>query len=72
MAGNNSVRWISINDRLPHQDSVVLVAAEGGRVTTAEWYLAHGWALDREDKAVGIFPNTITHWMPLPEPPPQD
>jgi hypothetical protein len=62
------MKWISIKDELPEKDSLVLIT-DGERVTIAEWYQESGWSLSREDQAIGIFPDTITHWMPLPAPP---
>lgn len=62
------MKWISIKDKLPEKDSLVLIT-DGERVTIAEWYQEQGWGLAREDKAIGIFADTITHWMPLPAPP---
>jgi hypothetical protein len=60
--------WVSVKDELPEHDAVVLVT-DGEHVTIAEWYIGSGWSLAREDKAIGIVPGTLTHWMPLPPPP---
>lgn len=60
--------WTSVKDQLPNEDCMVLVT-DGQRVTLADWTLNDGWMLDREDRAVGITANFITHWMPLPKPP---
>jgi hypothetical protein len=62
------MEWISIQDTQPNSDGTFLVT-DGKNVTMAEWYVKGGWSLSREDKAVGFFPNSITHWMPLPAPP---
>lgn len=63
------MEWISIKERLPEGDVSALIASDG-RVTIADWFASEQrWDLSREDKAIGIFSNTITHWMPLPESP---
>jgi len=60
--------WISVKDRLPeynvsvlttHKDSSVLI---GWRASTNS--RGENWKIGVDCK-----PNSITHWMPLPEPP---
>jgi hypothetical protein len=63
--------WIKIKDRLPDKDCMALVT-DGRHVTLADWMERDEWALDREDKALGITAATLTHWMPLPVPPAQE
>lgn len=63
--------WIKIKDRLPDKECMALVT-EGRHVTLAGWTERDGWTLDREDKAFGIIPDALTHWMPLPVPPAQE
>ena len=60
--------WISVDDRLPEDDSDVLAylrIVEGSRICQANY--ANGMWFD------WIFntpvTESITHWMPLPEPP---
>lgn len=66
------MEWISVKERLPETDSSFLVAGRDRYVTVADWYAAEQrWDLSREDKAIGVSSATITHWMPLPEPPEQ-
>jgi hypothetical protein len=60
--------WINVKDTRPKSDGTFLVT-DGEHVTMGEWYVKGGWSLSREDKAVGVFPDSITHWMPLPAPP---
>ena len=63
------MNWISVTERLPNPSYAVLVFAEG-RVTygylrdptylgprAAKWFVS------------GHPANSVTHWMPLPEPP---
>jgi hypothetical protein len=63
--------WISVKDRLPDKDCTALLT-DGQHVTLADRTLRDGWMLDREDKALGIFADVLTHWMPLPAPPAQE
>jgi hypothetical protein len=62
--------WISIDDRLPAVDGPVLIHAETADenkpLIVIAWYDpgGHGWSL-----IVPCFIPSITHWMPLPEPP---
>lgn len=70
------MKWISVKDRLPEPEIPVLVTyigfvdgvAESDGIATinyGEWC----WYEDKNsdnDEAVKV---TITHWMPLPEPP---
>lgn len=50
-------RWIPVEDRLPEGECRCLVAVDG-EVRSATYY------------PPGKFQPEITHWMPLPEPPP--
>lgn len=60
--------WIRVEDRLPERDCLALVS-DGRHVTLGDWERGVGWRTSREDGAFGINDQTITHWMPLPEPP---
>lgn len=52
--------WISVKDRLPEAHTVVLVHYTDGRICTADYI---------DEYLKFITSSTITHWMPLPEPP---
>ena len=54
-------KWIPVTERLPEVGADILVCHKNGFVATNAWLGTHWWFKD--DK------NTITHWMPLPEPP---
>ena len=63
--------WISVNDRLPEDDSDVLAYSRNGeecRIYPANY--AKGVWFD----CIFTTPatDTTTHWMPLPEPPEED
>lgn len=47
--------WVSVKDRLPTESCTYLVACSDGRV---------GWSFYNS-----TFPDRVTHWMPLPQPP---
>ena len=53
-------KWISVKDRLPECDQVVL-CHRNGWVTKDAWLGSNWW--HQNDV------NPITHWMPLPQPP---
>lgn len=68
-------KWISVKDRLPEDDDLVLVIASGkphenitldNAIELATFSMDEGWILEMlpewEDPKV-------TYWMPLPEPP---
>ena len=63
----NAGQWISVKDRLPESSgSYIVYSGKSGTVFTA-----HFWA--RDNRWSGRSLNlTITHWMPLPEPPKGD
>ena len=54
-------KWIPVSERLPEDDSHVLVARKNGDVDT-DMYIKSWWKVDPVERRV-------THWMPLPEPP---
>ena len=51
--------WISVKDRMPEDNVPVLLVWTNGRVTS----VIPGWHVSI--KGLG----SVTHWMPLPEPP---
>lgn len=67
-------KWISVKDRLPNHHDMVLVWMEGkdcpDYVSMAFWAKTEGWGWTKGDgnKANDLW-GTVTHWMPLPEPP---
>lgn len=58
------MEWISVKDRLPEEDTWVLVYSRQGRYTNLKVDYIHG------GKWFHSF--YVTHWMPLPEPPKEE
>ena len=67
--------WVSVSERMPDEDQVVIVIANGkprenitldGAFELAEWSERDGWFLE-------CWPEwetpVVTHWMPIPVPP---
>ena len=72
--------WISVKDRLPEKSGWYLVSLVNTR-TGHRWEVpvsadySHGkwdYAYLGEEDATWMLNNTVTHWMPLPEPPKED
>ena len=62
--------WISVNDRLPENETTVLAFVQHkiGWYRMFAWHDEHGWhssAAEFEERESKF----VTHWMPLPEPP---
>ena len=69
-------RWISVEERLPEDDANVLVYAIGNNensciAMTSYTHNLHGFHIEgwRSPWQYFFYEHTITHWMPLPEPP---
>ena len=58
------MNWISVKERLPEPGDEVLVTDKYGNTTVAEFAHRKFWP-----DSLNINPASITHWMPLPEPP---
>lgn len=64
-------RWISVEEKLPECGENVLVCVKNG--VDYDWVMVdcrdtHGEWLENADS----LEHTVTHWMPLPEPPEED
>lgn len=68
-------RWISVEERLPETETWVLcwyVDIDGDKWHTVGKLLKGGiWAVDIYEMDEPEY-YTVTHWMPLPEPPKED
>ena len=58
-------QWISVKDRLPQSFEKVLIYHRNG--ISYGWYNGRYW--ERGAKTNHRALETVTHWMPLPEPP---
>ena len=55
--------WISVDDRLPEKDEIVIICADENFIYAGE-LVGDTWFLDNDS-----WTATVTHWMPLPQPP---
>ena len=55
--------WISVKDRLPEDDEVVIICTDKNFVYAGE-LIGDTWFLDNDS-----WTATVTHWMPTPNPP---
>ena len=55
--------WISVEDRLPDDDEVVIICTDKNFVYAGE-LIGDTWFLDNDS-----WTATVTHWMPTPNPP---
>ena len=61
--------WIRVEDRLPSEDAYYLVYWSDNEISTLDWFIHKsnsGWNYSPSEMNNNI---TVTHWMPLPEPP---
>ena len=58
--------WISVNDRLPEDYSPVLVYKSRHSESYGNMGTAYYW---NQSRWMGCIGETVTHWMPLPQPP---
>ena len=56
-------KWISVDDRLPDDDEVVIICTDKNFVYAGE-LIGDTWFLDNDS-----WTATVTHWMPTPQPP---
>lgn len=55
--------WVSVDDRLPEDDEVVIIFTDKNFVYAGE-LIGDTWFLDNDN-----WTETVTHWMPMPDPP---
>lgn len=59
-------RWIPVSERLPKECHAVLICKDGNE-TSYGYRLSGDWY--EENVRLAAYDITVTHWMPLPEPP---
>lgn len=57
--------WISVEERLPEKHAGVIVRCEDGYMALMTYDGSH-WNWN------GRYEDSVTHWMPLPEPPKEE
>lgn len=62
------IEWISVKDKMPEDLGTVLIAHKGG--VSLGWFDGLYWTRGAATKHKPI--KTVTHWMPLPEPPKEE
>ncbi len=69
-------RWISVAERLPKDNDLVLTVGKGGWMVIGEMTKSCGWQSIHCDNETGepwiSDPGDVTHWMPLPTGPEGD
>ena len=74
-ATDNNVgsKWIPVSERLPADDEIVLIACKIGKMFVGyHKHLFPGcevWIILTARDSTKKITYTVTHWMPLPEPP---
>lgn len=63
------MEWISVNDRLPEDGQKVITTKNG--IVDIQWYekRRNGW-ISQGNWFWSM--ATVSHWMPLPDPPKED
>ena len=69
LAAELKPRWISVEERLPKRYEHVLVATRFTDEGEQDVDIAYCALEDRWRKPEGMLFGSVTHWMPLPEPP---
>lgn len=62
-SGVTAHEWISVKDRLPKNDEIVIICTDKNFIYAGE-LIGDTWFLDNDS-----WTATVTHWMPLPQPP---
>lgn len=61
-----AIQWVSVEDRLPEDEELVLINHKAGGITLAVWNERHQCWDDESGDDV-MYSNGVTHWMPIPE-----
>lgn len=64
--GTKRPPWISVKERLPYNQDIVLVRGEYGGKSTAYYHGNNSGFITYGEEAYKVF-GEVTHWMPIPE-----
>jgi hypothetical protein len=63
-------KWISVEENLPPKDYYDFVLAwDSFQKCVVIAHYSHRYECWEDERTLKQYPNKITHWMPLPEPP---
>lgn len=62
-------KWISVKDRLPESEGMVLVYAKSQDPKTPLIVVTHYAPGEGFCGLVSVWADVVSHWMPLPAPP---
>lgn len=65
----DSVKWISVKERLPKEETSELLFSADGKVYYGNFGYSKFYAIDSGGIFSGFTAYEVSHWMPLPEPP---
>lgn len=73
-AADNNVghKWISVSEQLPTINETVLAICNDGRMFVGFYTTWRSWYIWTAKKSTKTISRTVTHWMPLPEPPTEE
>lgn len=57
--------WISVNEQMPDEETVVLVSNSKSKEVTIAYYACERWLNEKHCELNAV----VTHWQPLPGPP---
>ena len=63
--GTKQSPWISVEERLPYDQDIVLVRGEYGGKATAYYHGNNSGFITYGEEAYKVF-GEVTHWMPIP------
>lgn len=69
MENNMKTEWISVKDKLPEKEQVVLLYYNGDFLVGHIQILYSDGDVRFKEAPGGMYNIPATHWMPLPEPP---
>ena len=67
-------RWIPVSERLPEEDNPACLFRTSGSGVYFGYHIGYipCWVAVGIRDFIGLLYDTVTHWMPLPPPPPEE